>query len=445
MRARPPLIALLLLTLAACTPLPTPFPTSTPTCTLTPTPTLISTSTPTPDHTPTSTFISPLAPSPTRAISPIRTPVPDDAPAMPADPPPRPFDYTVVNPEPPRRAPNATRAFWVIDAVTGERREIEARLRMQTEHVAMWVEEGVWHDVRQLDEAATFFETRTYSATRAAFGSEWTPGVDNDPHIHILHATGLGEGVMGYTSGGDEFPRDLYPFSNEAEMVVVSAEGIEVGSQAYHALLARQFQRLVQWFQDRNEERWVKEGLAELAVQLNGFDTFDANELEQTYLEHPDTSLIAWEGRGSTAQRGAAYLFAVYFHERFGDAGVRALTAQSLNGIAGFNAALADLDRDITFEKLFVEWLAANYLDGEPATHGYATLDLERPAPTAIHESYPVALESSVQQYGADYILLRGDDDVRIQFTGATATPLLGVLPHSGRYFWWANRADESL
>jgi len=364
---------------------------------------------------------------------------------MPADPPPRPFDYTVVNPEPPRRAPNAIRAFWVIDAATGERREIEARLRVQTGRVAMWVEEGVWHDVRQLEEAATFFETRTYSATRAAFGSEWTPGVDNDPHIHILHAAGLGEGVMGYTSGGDEFPRDLYPFSNEAEMVVVSAEGLEVGSQAYHALLARQFQRLIQWFQDRNEERWVKEGLAELAVRLNGFDTFDTNEPEQTYLEHPDTSFIAWEGRGTAAQRGAAYLFAIYFHERFGDEGARALTAQSLNGIAGFDAALADLDRDITFKELLAEWLAANYLDGEPATYGYATLDLERPALAATYESYPVTLESSVQQYGADYILLRGDDDVRIQFTGATATPLLDVLPHSGRYFWWSNCADESL
>jgi len=123
--------------------------------------------------------------------------------------------------------------------------------------------------------------------------------------------------------------------------------------------------------------------------------------------------------------------------------------AQPLNGAAGFDAALADLEADLTFEELFAEWLAANYLDDEPGVdvphYGYATLDLERPAPAAIYEDYPVRMEASVQQFGADYILLRGDDDLRVHFVGATKTPLLNLLPHSGRYFWWSNRADESL
>jgi len=358
------------------------------------------------------------------------------------EPPPRPFDYTVVNPEQPRRVPNATRTFWVTDVATGERRETTARLRVQTEHAALWVEEGVWHDVRQLEEAGILFETRVYPTTRAAFGSEWTPGVDNDPHIHILHAAGLGEGVMGYTSGRDEFPSALYPWSNEAEMIAVSMEGVQVGSPAYQALLARQFQRLIQWYRDRNEERWVKEGLAELAVHVNGLDT---GALERPYLEHPDTSLVGWDYAEAAPHRGASYLFATYFHERLGDEGTRALVAQQLNGAAGFDATLAELGTDFTFEELFAEWLAANYLgNGEPE-RGYATLDLELPALAAIYEDYPVAVESSVQQYGADYILLRSDDDLRVQFTGATVTPLLNVLPHSGRTFWWSNRADESL
>lgn len=469
MRARYLLIAALLLALAACTvplaPSPTPTPTLTPfhTPTLTPTPTPTSTSTSTSTPTPT-----PI-PTSTPVASPIRTPVPDADQAilgaLLVEPPPRPFDYTVVNPEPPRRVPNATRAFWVTDGTTGERREVTARLRVQTEHVAMWVEEGVWHDVRQLEEEAAFFETQVYSTTRATFGSEWTPGVDNDPHIHILHATGLGEGVLGYTSSADEFPSALYPFSNEAEMITVNAdcstlrsgEGAGVGwrGPAYHALLARQFQRLIQWNHDRNEERWVKEGLAELAAHLNGLDqgfVVDARPNsgpELAYLERPDTSLIAWEDEEAVAHRGAAYLFATYFHERFGDEGTRMLVAQPLNGVNGFEAVLAGLETDLTFDDLFAEWLAANYLDSEPGVddprYGYATLDLERPAPAAIYEDYPVLVETSVQQFGADYVLLRGDDDLRVRFVGATSTPLLGLLPHSGRYFWWSNRADESL
>ena len=462
MRVRRLSTAALLVMLAACTVSPTPAPTPTsthmpsptipPTPTHTPRPTFTPTPTPSPTSTPTPTPTPPPTPvpSPTPLTSPIRTPVFDPAqpsPELPEiEPPPRPFDYTVVNPEPPRRVPNATRAFWVTDGTTGERREITARLRVQTEQVAMWVEEGVWHDVRQLEEAAIFFETHVISTTRAAFGSEWTPGVDNDPHLVILHATGLGASVMGYTSSADEFPRDAVPFSNEAEMITIHADAVEVGSPAYYALLARQFQRLIQWFQDRNEERWVKEGLAELAVRLNGLDP---GGLERAYLEHPDTSLTAWKDGEAAAHRGAAFLFATYFHERFGDEGTRALAAQPLNGAAGFDAALAELEAGLTFEEFFAEWLAANYLDSDPGAssprHGYATLDLDRPAAAAITEDYPVAVEGSVEQLGADYILLRGNDDLTIWFTGGMATPLLEVLPHSGRTFWWSNRADESL
>jgi len=360
------------------------------------------------------------------------------------EPPPRPFDYIVVNPKPPRRVPNAIRTFWIADGMTGERREITARLRAQTDHAAMWVEEGVWHDVRKLEEATIFFETVVYSTTRAAFGSEWTPGVDNDPHIHILHATDLGENVLGYTSSADEFPRTQYTSSNEAEMIVVSLDYVNVASPTYYALLARQFQRLIQWFQDRNEERWVKEGFAELAVQLNKLDT---GAPERAYLEHPGTSLTAW--KNEEAQRGAAFLFAAYFHERFGDAGTQALTAEPLNGVAGFDAVLAELDEGITFEGFFADWLAANFLD-LGSSYSPATPELAQPGLAALYENYPVTMDTSVQQFGADYILLQSDADLHVRFTGVTQTSLLNTLPRRDtpqgeRSFWWSNRADESL
>jgi len=460
MRAHRLFIATLLLVpaITACTAAspstatPTTPPTATPTHTLipthTPTHTLTHTPPPPPTHTPTS------LPSPTPTYTPSPPPTPSPTPEIsdadqaisPFEPPPRPFDYIVANPEPPRRVPNATRPFWVIDNTTGEHREIIARLRVQTEHTAMWVEEGVWHDVRAVEQAAAFFETQIYPTTRAAFGSEWTPGVDNDPHIHILHTTSMGEGVLGYTSSADEFPRALYPLSNEAEMITVRADLVGAGSPTYYGLLARQFQRMIQWYQDRNEERWVKEGLAELAVRLNGLDP---GGLERAYLEHPDTSLTVWQAEENASHQGATYLFATYFHEQFGDAGTLALAAQPFNGIAGFDATVRELGADLTFDELFADWLAANYLDSEPQAkgphHKYATLDLERPVPAAVYENYPVTVEASVQQFGADYILLRGDADLHVQFVGTAVTPLLDTPPHGGRAFWWSNRADESL
>ncbi|MGD8996659.1 MAG: immune inhibitor A, partial [Anaerolineae bacterium] len=383
-------------------------------------------------------------PSPTPFASPMQTPAQCAPDQRWVEPPPRPLPLAVASSQPRRRVPNSVRSFWVIDPATDERRRITARLRVQTDHAAMWVEQGTWHDVRRLEQAAELFETQIYSRTRAAFGSEWTPGIDNDPHIQILHATDLGEGVLGYTSGIDEYRRQVYPLSNQAEMITVNLDGVEVGSPVYHALLARQFQRLVQWHQDRNEERWVKEGLTELAAALCGFDVVG---LQQAYLEQTDTSLTAWTN--SASQRGAAYLFAVYFHQRFGDAGTRLLTSEPANGIVGIDATLEELGADLTCEDLFADWLAVNYLDStatvESGQLAYIEIDLDRLTPARIYDDYPVQVATSVQQFGADYIVLRGDGDIRVHFAGQMETSLISTLPHSGHCAWWSNRADESL
>jgi immune inhibitor A len=421
------LISLLLILGACCTAPPsqtaTPTPISAPTSIPTPIPTVPPTSTPTPVPT--------VAPT---ALEVLMT-----------EPPPRPFPYTVVNPTTPRRVPNATRSFRVIDGITGERRGISARLRVQTESIAMWVQDGVWHDVRQLEEAATFLETQVYPTTQKVFGTEWTPGVDNDPHIHILHATGLGDGIQGYTSTVDEFPCTLFPFSNEAEMITVHIGYVEVASPTYYELISRELQRLIQWYHDPNEERWLKEGLGELSIARNGGDP---SGQVQAYLAQPDTSLANWTDEEIDAHLGAAYLFTAYYHHRFGNPGTKALVAESLNGTSGINAALAKLDTGVDFEALFADWLVANYVSGTPgsaARHNYAAASQAHAALTVVHESYPAAVDQSVHQYGADYIVLRSDQDLHVQFSGETATPLLGLAPHSGRGFWWSHRADESL
>ena len=127
------------------------------------------------------------------------------------------------------------------------------------------------------------------------------------------------------------------------------------------------------------------------------------------------------------------------------------LVAEPLNGIAGFDATLRALQEDTDFEDFFSSWLVANYLDSEPNTgesqHKYASLDVEQPTPAAVFEKedYPARFEASLEQFSADYILLRGDTHVTVRFSGTTNTPVLNLAPHSGQFFWWSNAADESL
>jgi len=358
--------------------------------------------------------------------------------------PPRPVPQVEIAVEAPRRVPNARRTFWVLHAASGERRQITARLRTQTEHTAMWVEEGVWHDVRELQKAADVFDEEIYDELRDAFGSEWTPGIDGSPRISILHAAGLGQHVLGYTSSLDEYPSDVYPLSNEAEMITVNVERVDIGSRSYYALLAREFLSLIQWHQDRNEERWVREGLAELAAAFTGSET---DVIRRAHLQHVDAPLTDWADTPN--QRGAAYLLMAYFHQRFGDAGTRALTAEPADGVKGFDAALDGLETGLLFEDVFGDWLAALYLDSVPETddpnYTYQDLDLRRPTASATYERYPVREETSVHQLATDYVVLRGEDNLRVQFSGQQQTPLLSRRASISGTAWWSNRADESL
>ncbi|MGD8968731.1 MAG: hypothetical protein PVI07_14585, partial [Anaerolineae bacterium] len=87
------------------------------------------------------------------------------------------------------------RLFHASNVDTEEQFDLYATLRHKTEHVYMWVEEGVRVDEDALEAAAELFEEQSYATNRAFFGSEWSPGVDNDPHLSILHATNLGDSV----------------------------------------------------------------------------------------------------------------------------------------------------------------------------------------------------------------------------------------------------------
>lgn len=359
------------------------------------------------------------------------------------EPPERPGLDDAGAPTPPPQVPNARHDFWVADPATGGRRSIEARLRIQGDHVEMWVEEGLWHDIRQLNSAAERVETEFLTRLRAAFDVEWTPGMGGDRRVSVLHATGLGDDVPGYASGLDWYPSQVHPWSNEMELITVNLDVVDVGSPAYEGLLTRGLVHLICQRRDRNEEAWVREGLADLGAALVGVD---AEALWEAYLEQTNVSMRSWED--AMAQRGAAFLLMSYVHQRFGDEAIRTLTQEEANGIRGFEAMLSEVDAGVGFDELLAEWLVATYLDSETAAdggeYGYAALDVSRPKALDVAVGRPVTVERSVHQLGAQYIVLQGDEDLQIAFQAEERTPLWGDELGVDEAVWWSNRADES-
>jgi immune inhibitor A len=351
----------------------------------------------------------------------------------------------VVNDSPPEYELDDRETFWVNDEDLSDTYfTIEATLRYATPHVYMWVEDGLRLDQEGIEASANEFEEHIYPTTREYFGSEWSPGVDNDVHVHILNANL--PSVGGYYSSNDEHPSIVNPFSNEKEMFYINAAYVSPGDYFYDSVLAHEFQHMIHWNTDPNEDTWVNEGSAQTAEMLNGYEPWLSS-----FPGEPDTQLTAWadEIEEAGVHYDASFLFMYYFTERFGSELVWELTATEADGTVGFDEVLAANGFEITFDDIFQDWLIANYLDDPNSgdgRYGYEGIDLfDTAARDHFHRYYPDSRSSTVHQYAADYIELEpGRGDLAIEFTGSTQVKLVDNDPHSGEFEWWSNRGDVS-
>jgi immune inhibitor A len=344
---------------------------------------------------------------------------------------------------PPGHRLGDTLTFWLQNVGASSFFTATATLEYETPHAYWWIEEG--YDIPQKDliRSARDFERRTYPTNHEWFGSEWNPGIDGDPHIYLF--LGNVPGVGGYFSSPDEYPADIVPRSNEHETVYINLDNARPGNDYFDGILAHEFQHMIHWLSDRNEDTWVNEGLSELAGQVNGYDIGGSDWL---FTEQPDTQLTTWpELDDSGPSYGASYLFMAYLLERYGQEAIRQLVAEPANGIAGFDAVLAQVDpARRRFQDLFADWVIANYLDDPGLAggrYGYTDLRIDRPQYAALYTTYPVEQRAAVHQYAADYIVLGGEGTLKIDFSGSTVVPLVGNKPHDGDYQWWSNRGDE--
>jgi immune inhibitor A len=343
-----------------------------------------------------------------------------------------------------------THSFWVLNNDTYTFFQISARLVYSTPHAHFFLEEGVDLDVGQLKGLADRFEGQTYPTNRQFLGEEACPGVDNDRHVMVLIARDLGEFVTGCQNSMDEYSRLVYRHSNEMEIIYVRAEGTQLGDPYYDCLLAHEFAHVIQWAVDRNENTWLNEGLAELTCRLNGLDTAVGGRALDAYARRPDTQLNTWrsEPEGAAAQYGASYLYVAYLLDRFGEQAIRSLAAEPGNGLEGVDAALGSLSPGLGADGVFADWVVANLIDDPSLAegqYGYAGLDLPPVGPDTEVEAAQVPLErqTSVGQYAADTIVLRGEGSYQVDFAGATQVRVVPASAHSGRYSWWGGRGQE--
>jgi len=349
----------------------------------------------------------------------------------------------------------ATQSFWVTDSDTNKNSQVQATLSYITDHVYFWVQEGVEYNKKDLKALVDTFEQKIYPTNREFFGSEWTPGVDADPHLYILYTKGMGGSIAGYFSSADEYLPQVRDYSNGHEMFLLSADHVQLDEDFAYSVLAHEFQHMIHWYRDRNEETWMNEGASDLAAFLNKYDIGGHDII---YAENPDIQLTDWPTTPDdrTAHYGSSFLFMAYFLDRFGENATKTLVSNSLNGMKSIDQVLSELNikdpitgEPVTADDVFIDWVIGNYLQDEKVGDGRFNYNnypsAPDPAVAETLESCPVeAQQREVSQYGVDYIRIRCPGEYTLGFKGLNQIGVLPVDPFSGSYTFYSNRGDES-
>lgn len=347
-----------------------------------------------------------------------------------------------------------TKRFWVSNTDTNDNFQIDATLRYLGDNIYFWIQDDVRYSGTELNKLARTFDQEIIPTNREFFGSEWNPGVDDDPRIYVLYAKGLGNSVAGYFSSADELHPDAHQYSNAHEMFLMSADNVGLGEDYIYGTMAHEFQHMIHWYQDKNEETWMNEGSSMLAEQINGYDT---GGFDWEFVRDPDMQLTDWGGDigDNGPHYGASYLFFSYFLDRFGEDATKALVAHDENGFASIDKVARELalinpatGKPYTGIEQFVDWTIANYLNDSTVADGRFAYSSYTPFSISADEDLaecPATETADVSQFGTDYIEVSCAGQHTLNFQGKTEVNLLPFAsPTSGDYFYWSNMGDES-
>jgi immune inhibitor A len=344
--------------------------------------------------------------------------------------------------------------FWVIDSQE-ETVEVLATLHYITDHAYFWVADDIDFDQDDLEKLAKTFEDEIYITDRAFFGSEWSPGIDGDPHIYILFARRLGIYIAGYFSSADEMHPLAHEYSNGHEMFVLNSDNLRMYEEYTLSTLAHEFQHMIHWNLDRNETTWLNEGFSQLAEFLNGYTV---GGFDWEYSADPDIQLNTWSDEEDENYRhyGASFLFVTYFLDRFGEQATQALVAHPANGLVSIDHVLQTLglvdpinEEPITADDIVMDWVVANFVDNPEAADGRYTY-MNYVARPRFHTTETIkncdqgSQDRDVHQYGVDYIHIICPGEYTLHFDGSVQTKLVPADPYSGVYAFWSNKGDSS-
>lgn len=313
--------------------------------------------------------------------------------------------------------------LWVHDPMPPHFEQASCTVRGMSDHAYVVVRDDEWLvsiDQADVDMILERWENSSigpwpgqgiYENDTLAFGAP-PDELDEDPRIYLVWFD-FGIAADGFFFWFDEYPDGAYPpyHSNECEALYLNPYSSGGPSGDYMlAVAAHEFEHMIHWLHDDDEESWVDEGMAEMAMWLYG-----APDNISGFSSTPDNSLIVWSG--TWADYIKTYLWTLYFYERYG--GLETLydvVHEPANSIAGYESVLDAHGYAPDFADVFADWVVANYLDDttiEDGRFGYEGDDLPAFGLSGTYSTYPAASGTkTVNHWAADYYRFQALDSM---------------------------------
>lgn len=252
------------------------------------------------------------------------------------------------------------------------RTKIQAFLFQVGEKADFYVEEN-YYNTLNADQAKSFsdalkslsqeFDNVIYPGLTQIYGSEWNPGIDNDPKIAVL-ITQIKNESGGYFNPADEYYKAEVQASNEREMVYFNAKYVtDVLAKSY---LAHEFTHLISFNQKERafgltEETWLNEARSEMAPTFLGYDdNYEGSNLQKRvaiFVQKPEDPLTEW--KNTNFDYGVLNVFFQYLLDYYGKNILIDSLRSNKIGIDSLNYALRKNGFSQDFSQIFTDWTIA--------------------------------------------------------------------------------------
>ncbi|MGB1285184.1 MAG: hypothetical protein ACPG7F_01525 [Aggregatilineales bacterium] len=291
---------------------------------------------------------------------------------------------------------------------------VDATLLAIGQHSVIYVESNAItsETQSQAENFARTFDEQIYQQSRLLWGEDPAPGIDNDARIYILFTAQTNPGTAAYFSSRHLYPSEIVTGSNQHELLIFNINAYDsIDHPDASGTAAHEFQHMIRYHQEGTVPGWMDEGYSMFTEHHLGFEN---NQWAMSaFMAAPGTQLNSWrDGVSKTPHYGAGMMLISYFFERFGEAGVQALSENPATGMQALVNTLAE--QGISWEHFLADWSLANLLQEDVLPYGYPvmwqTMDTPLIADTAIQ--YPYQYSGNLAQFGTDYLIL---DDLPAQ------------------------------